>query len=425
MRYFVCMVFLFGLVHHSCAQERSLGFFVTNAEENAPGLLENANLQKVGELQNEIIRAQNNAFQVNATSEVLVAPYFNSNGKFLDVTTNPSVNALGYDVGITNGGLYSAQVNITKNIFNKTIVDNLLLQNQLSNASLALGQEEMTRNLVKNITDLYIFTYQLQLQKDFTLGIIEDLNNRLKVMELLVKRGILAESDYLAIQSDIGTKQLELDQIDINFKNLYTQMGNLSGVTLSNFDPLAEPQIETTSQKDTLLFEKRFALDSLQISADQNVFENQYRPQVSVYGNSGLNAVDLNNLQRRFGLSAGLRLTIPIYDGHQKKYNELQNKLKLDNLDYYKKYNETQAQNTLESLQMQMEGQTAYLKQMEQQLQLQSNILEIYKQKMVQGLASVIDYLNLVQTYKLMAYAKLQAQTNLWLLRNQYNYTNW
>ena len=338
MRYFVCMVFLFGLVHHSCAQERSLGFFVTNAEENAPGLLENANLQKVGELQNEIIRVQNNAFQINATSEVLVAPYFNSNGKFLDVTTNPSVNALGYDVGITNGGLYSAQVNITKNIFNKTIVDNLLLQNQLSNASLALGQEEMTRNLVKNITDLYIFTYQLQLQKDFTLGIIEDLNNRLKVMELLVKRGILAESDYLAIQSDIGTKQLELDQIDINFKNLYTQMGNLSGVSLTNFDPLAEPQIETTSQKDTLLFEKRFALDSLRISADQNVFENQYRPQVSVYGNSGLNAVDLNNLQRRFGLSAGLRLTIPIYDGHQKKYNELQNKLKLDNLDYYKKF---------------------------------------------------------------------------------------
>ena len=215
MRYFVCMVVLFGLVHHSCAQERSLGFFVTNAEENAPGLLENANLQNVGELQNEIIRARNNAFQINATSEVLVAPYFNSNGKFLDVTTNPSVNALGYDVGITNGGLYSAQVNITKNIFNKTIVDNLLLQNQLSNASLALGQEEMTRNLVKNITDLYIFTYQLQLQKDFTLGIIEDLNNRLKVMELLVKRGILAESDYLAIQSDIGTKQLELDQMSV------------------------------------------------------------------------------------------------------------------------------------------------------------------------------------------------------------------
>jgi len=174
-----------------------------------------------------------------------------------------------------------------------------------------------------------------------------------------------------------------------------------------------------------LLFEKRFTLDSLQISADQNVFENQYRPQVSVYGNSGLNAVDLNNLQRRFGLSAGLRLIIPIYDGHQKKYNELQNKLKLDNLDYYKKYNETQTQNNLESLQIQMEGQTEYLKQMEQQLQLQSNILDIYKQKMVQGLASVIDYLNLVQTYKLTAYAKLQAQTNLWLLRNQYNYTNW
>lgn len=425
MKYVVGLVFLIVFMTISQAQEKSLGFFITSAKDNAPGLLENANLLKVGELQNNIIRAQNNAFQVNASSEILVAPYFNSNGKFMDITANPSVNAIGYDVGITNGGLYSAQLNITKNLFNKTIVDNLLFQNRLSNKSVALVQEEITRNLVKNITDLYIFAYQLQLQRDFTKNIIEDLNKRLKVTELLVKRGILAESDYMTIQSDIGNKQLELDQIEINFKNLYTQMGNLSGVSLMGFESLKAPEIEVAQQKDSLLFEKRFAIDSLRISADQNVFENQYKPQVSLYGNSGLNAVDLNNLQRRLGLSAGLRMTIPIYDGNQKKYNQLQNKLKMDNLDYYKKYNEVQTKNNLESLRLQIDSQKAYLQQMELQLKRQTNILDIYKEKMVQGLASVIDYLNLVQTYKLTAYAKLQAQTNLWLLRNQYNYTNW
>ena len=425
MKYVVGLVFLIVSMTISQAQEKSLGFFITSAKENAPGLLENANLLKVGELQNNIIRAQNNAFQVNASSEILVAPYFNSNGKFMDITANPSVNAIGYDVGITNGGLYSAQLNITKNLFNKTMVDNLLFQNRLSNKSVALVQEEITRNLVKNITDLYIFAYQLQLQRDFTKNIIEDLNKRLKVAELLVKRGILAESDYMTIQSDIGNKQLELDQIEINFKNLYTQMGNLSGVSPMGFEPLKAPEIEVAQQKDTLLFEKRFAIDSLRISADQNVFENQYKPQVSLYGNSGLNAVDLNNLQRRLGLSAGLRMTIPIYDGNQKKYNRLQNKLKMDNLDYYKKYNEVQTKNNLESLRLQIDDQKEYLQQMELQLKRQTNILDIYKEKMVQGLASVIDYLNLVQTYKLTAYAKLQAQTNLWLLRNQYNYTNW
>ncbi len=424
MRYVVVVFFLLVQVQRCWAQEKSLGHFLTNAEENAPGLLENANLQKIGELQMNIIEAQNRAFQVSASSEVLVAPYFNSNGRFLDVTTNPSINAIGYDVGITNGGLYSAQVNITKNIFNKTIVENLLFQNRLANGSLALGREELARNLVKNVADLYVFTYQVQLQKQFTLGVIADLEQRLLVMELLVKRGILAESDYLALLTDIGNRRLELDQLEINYQNLYTQLGNLSGVPLRDFDALSEPLIEMAPKRDTLLFERRFVLDSLQVVADQNVFENQYRPQVSVYGNSGLNAVDLNNIQRRLGLSAGLRLIVPIYDGNQKKYNRLQNQLRMDNLDAYKKYNAVQTQNDLQSLLAQIEGQRGYLEQMGEQLRMQSNLLKIYKEKMVQGQATVIDYLNLVQTYKLTAYAKLQAQTNLWLLYNQYNFTN-
>tara|TARA_R100001039_G_C1831760_1_gene95510 strand:- start:389 stop:790 length:402 start_codon:yes stop_codon:yes gene_type:complete len=106
-------------VFSSKAQEASLDYFISEAKMNLPVLKENYNLQKIGEIQNDIIVAQNKAFQVNATSEVQVAPYFNNNGRFIDVTTTPSPRAYGYDVGITNGGLYSAQLNVTKNLLIK------------------------------------------------------------------------------------------------------------------------------------------------------------------------------------------------------------------------------------------------------------------------------------------------------------------
>ena len=136
---FLCFPILHG-------QEVGLDYFLQKAKENTPVLLENNNLQKIGEIQNDIIMAQNKAFQVNATSEVQVAPYFNNNGRFIDVTTTPSPRAYGYDVGITNGGLYSAQLNVTKNLFNQKTVDNLLFQNKVQNKTLSLSAEEIEHN---------------------------------------------------------------------------------------------------------------------------------------------------------------------------------------------------------------------------------------------------------------------------------------
>ena len=425
MRHLVFWIFLFTNTTSLYAQDNNLKYFISKAKENAPVLQENNNLQKIGKLQNDIIHAQNNAFQVNATSEVLVAPYFNNNGNFMDITATPSANAIGYDVGITNGGLYSAQVNVTKELFNKTIVDNLLFQNKVSNTSLELSSEEIYHFIDKSITDTYILAYQFQLQQDFTKNVIEDLEKRLQVVALLVQRGILMESDYLLIQLDIENRKLELETIGNNLNNSYTLLLNLSGIKAADFYRLSKPNLMLENVRNSFFYEKRFFNDSLQIYANQLVFENQYKPQVLAYGNSGMNAVELQNMERRFGLSAGLRLTIPIYDGKQRRFNELQNKLKYENLDFYRQNNEIQLQNNLKSLQQQMSVLEGNLQQMGNQLVKQENILEIYKGKLVQGQVSVIDYLNVLQNYKLMEYTRFQAQTNLWLLYNQYNFTNW
>lgn len=52
-------------------------------------------------------------------------------------------------------------------------------------------------------------------------------------------------------------------------------------------------------------------------------------------------------------------------------------------------------------------------------------ILEIYKGKLVQGQISIVEYLNLMQTYRMSVYTILQAQTNHWLLQSQLNYLQW
>lgn len=426
MKTLLFSLFLFFVSYFVGAQNQlNLDYFVNRAKEHAPALLENDNLLKIGEIQNNIINAQHNAFQVNATSEVLLAPYFDNNGKAIDITTTPSADAYGYDVGITNGGLYSVQVNVTKNLFNNAITANLLFQNKIQNQALSLSSEEITHTLSKNITDAYIMAYQLQLQEAFTKEILKDLDKRLQVVALLVKRAILMESDYLLLQIDVEGKKLELQQIQNNLKVAISQLYNLSGIPVGNMETLEAPNFTHTQNPSRFFYEKKFKNDSLQIRANQGVFEGQYKPQVTAYANTGLNAVETQDIYRKFGASTGLRLTIPIYDGMQRTYNAQQSRLKEDNLAFYKEHAKVQTANNLKSIQQQVQALETSMQLLENQLKKQENILEIYKGKLVQGQISIIDYLNVIQSYKMNAYAKLQMQTNHWLLQNQYNFINW
>ncbi|MCM4157942.1 TolC family protein [Gramella sp. AN32] len=422
------LICLFSFCQFSFSQNNpGLDIFLKNARQNAPNLRENGNLKQIGKIQDDIIRAQKNAFQVNATSEVLFAPYFNNDGRIIDITTTPSPTAYGYDVGITNGGLYSAQINVTKNLFNQAILDNLLFQNQVKNDAIILSSEEISHNLTKNITDAYVMAYQLQLQEGFTQEILKNLEKRLEVLELLVKRGILQESDYLLLQLDIESKKLELQQIQNNLQIAISQLHSLSGTRAQETGKLEEPKIftEIASEELTRFFERKFINDSLQIAADEDVFENAYKPQLTAYGNTGLNAVEIPNIEHRIGLSAGFRLTIPIYNGKQRQYNAQQSKFKEENLQFYRNNAKIQLENNLESIQNQISALKENRILLDKQLKKQEKILEIYKGKLVQGQVSIVDYLNVIQNYKQNVYTQLQMQTNMWLLQSQYNFINW
>lgn len=425
MKYYSLFFLLFLCISAKAQDNISLEYFISQAKTHLPALQENKNLQKLEEIQTKIIKVQNSAFDINITSEILIAPYFNNNGKLIDITTNPSPEAYGYDVGITNGGLYSSQLNITKNLFNQSVIDNLLFQNKLKNKARLLSSEENIHNLNKNLVETYIMAYQLQLKEEINTKILSDLNKRLEVVELMVKKGILMESDYLLLQLDLEQKKLEIQQIQGNFNKTINELYTLAGIPAEEVKQLLEPDLNTVPNPNHFYYQRKFTNDSLQIIADKQVFENQYKPQLSAYGNTGLNAVEIPNIDHRFGVSAGVKLTIPIYDGHQKKYNEMKIELKQDSLNYFREYKKTEMQNNLKNIQEQMNSLNESKSSLETQLKKQENILEIYKGKLVQGQISIIDYLNVVQNYKMNVYTKLQMQTNSWLLQNQYNFTNW
>ncbi|KKK67750.1 hypothetical protein LCGC14_2950940, partial [marine sediment metagenome] len=105
--------------------------------------------------------------------------------------------------------------------------------------------------------------------------------------------------------------------------------------------------------------------------------------------------------------------------------NAKMSSLKQENIQNTLKNKRIVKENNLHSLLDQITAQDKNLSLMEQQLKNQKVLRKLYKDKLVQGQVSVIDYLNVIQSYKSAENAKIQMQTNLWLLQNQYEYINW
>ncbi len=161
------------------------------------------------------------------------------------------------------------------------------------------------------------------------------------------------------------------------------------------------------------------------MEADRQVFNNKYKPKISAYVDGGLNAIQIPNIYHKIGASVGLQFNLPIYDGHQKLINEQKSRLRQENLLHTLKNKQKVKEGNLRSLLDQIAAQDNNLALMRQQLKRQEALKDIYKEKLVKGQVSVIDYLNVIQNYRTAENVGIQMQTNLWLLRNQYNYINW
>jgi outer membrane protein TolC len=67
------------------------------------------------------------------------------------------------------------------------------------------------------------------------------------------------------------------------------------------------------------VFYTRFVTDSLRLENERALIAFEYKPKINAYTDAGLNSSLQYNPYKNWGWSAGLILSIPIYDNHQRK----------------------------------------------------------------------------------------------------------
>ncbi len=416
-------ILILFIIPWMAAAGRGLDYYIKRGLESNPSLKELSNNILISGLNKSLIKAQYDMPHVNLTSNYLIAPYFNNGSNF--ITANPGPDAIGYDVGITNGGLYSAMLNVDKSIFNSGMTAPYVNRADIDIVRDSFSISLTRHSLEKEITGRYLKCYELQQLYYITQEIADKFKQQLEITGALVKSGSAKQSDYLLLKIEARSQALAAEQYRSDFISGFYSLNTICGITDSTINNLDKIQIFYKEPVKHSRFLVKFGLDSNAALNMQEIFETKYLPQLDVFFNMGLNAVELPGIQKKFGISAGINFNLPLYDGNQKSITRQQTQISLNSIGYYKENREIVFANKLADAKKQINLLLSNLNEIRGQLAEYEKVIKISEEELLHGQLSMIEYITIIKNYLKLRKNEASTSAKYQMAVNQYNYWNW
>ncbi|WP_460503947.1 TolC family protein, partial [Hymenobacter agri] len=159
--------------------------------------------------------------------------------------------------------------------------------------------------------------------------------------------------------------------------------------------------------------QRQYTLDSLRLRLDRQAVDAAYRPKVSAVVDAGLQSSSYLPvaLAHSVGLGMGLQLSVPIFDGHQRQLQYQRLDLSEQSRRGYRKFLTVQRQQQYEQLEGLIRASDALLARIREQLRVADALVGAARQQLATGDVAILDYLNLVTSYRTLQFSLTQAQT--------------
>lgn len=389
---------------------RSLDFYLEQGVQHSPLLKENVNALALNRLDSLLNIAFNK-------------PYVQGIGQLLYAPANQT---FGYDQSNTNGGLYSGIVQVNRNLNYRK---NLRIQNNLNLAlrdSLVNTIRINQNDLQKGIIDLYLTAYQDYQQMTIFNDLFKILSRQNNLLKDLLRSAIFAQSDYLAFRVDLQQSEINYETAKVQFLQDLLILNTLCNIPDTELVHLDKPALRlrpnfSLADNPYLL---RYRFDSLIIEGNRRVIDIFYRPTFDLYANAGTNAVAVTQLGQRLGYSVGMNISIPIYNGNQRRLQYQKLNVSQFNIQNYRGQYINRFNLRLRTVNEQLAVNLRLLDLTEKQNTDVENLLTISQARLYRGDMSAIDYLLIVQRYLNIKLALNQLFVQRQRLVGEFNYRN-
>ena len=408
---YILGVFLCILTYSvSLAQTYSLDHYLETANTTSPLLKDLKNQSTLSQLDSLRLRATFKP-QVNGSSNALFAPVIGGYGYSGAITNVQTFNAL---IGVN-------QAIITKKYLNSQFAAISLVRDSLINAVQLSGQD-----LKRAITAQYITAYGSLQQLKFSKEVVELLSTEEGLLKKLTRNNVYKQSDYLTFLVTLKQQQLQVLQARLQYKNDYTTLNYLSGIVDTSMIELADPNINRTLPADinSSIFFTKYKIDSLRLVNNRKLLDYSYQPKANVFADGGYNTDFTPPIYKNFGTSIGFGVTIPIFDGGQRKIVYRKLSLEEETRQYYKSFFNTQYRQQVAQLNQQIAENENLLKQINDQIKYTESLIKVDTQLLQTGDLKIADLILAVNNYLTVKNLLTQTTISRLQLINQLNYWN-
>ncbi|TSA62586.1 MAG: TolC family protein [Sediminibacterium sp.] len=396
------------LVNIAKAQEKSLAYFIENGLENNP-LLKDYRYQQRSNLIDSLRILAGYQPQVNAVSTSNYAP---------------TIGGWGYDGAITNGTNFSQLMTVSKRLVSKENLQNQQAAIQLLNESLINNGKITEQDLKKSIIAQYITAYGDWLQLGYNKEVLALLKKQQNLLKNLTEKTVYRQTDYLSFLVTMQQQEFLISQLTVQYQNDYSSLNYLCALKDTIAVALQKPSIELAliPEAETSIFYQQYKTDSLRLKNSDALIDFSYKPKVNLYGDGGYLSSFAPEAYKNFGISVGVNITVPIYDGKQKKMQHdkisIAEQSRQDYRDYFKK----QYAQQIAQLFQQLHATQQLIAQTNQQLSFSAALIEANQKLIETGDAHMADYILAINNYlTIKNNLTLNTITQLQLI-NQINY---
>lgn len=367
------------------AQQRTLDFYLAQADINAPDLAALQNQMKSLGFDSSKLKASYGP-QVAANANLLYAPV---------------IKGWGYDNAITNGQDVTGVVTVSKGIIGKNNLQARLNSFSIQKQQLNNQSSFTRKSLRQNVTQQYIICYGNQQQYLLTKEIDTFLQTEDDVLKALAQSATFKQTDYLTFKVALQQQHLVVQQAKAQYLSDLGLLNYLCGIEDSSWTALSAPVIEDSILLpfEQTTYYQASLLDSIKIDNDARIINLDYKPRINVFADGGYQSSLVYQAHKNFGASVGLTFTLPLYDGKQRKMSLLQNKLLEDSRKRYTDFYRKQYNQQVLQLTQQIDGYERLITEAEQQLLYSQTLVEANRKQLATGDVHITDYLLSINNY--------------------------
>lgn len=401
------LLFLF-CVHANAQSKNTLSYYLDIAQKNSPVL---------NDYNNQVFLNRIDSLKLRATYSFIVSSEGNAGYA-------PNVKGWGYDNVITNGQFVFAGVRVAKEFISRNNLNTRLAGYNATIAQVLAQKNITTQTLNKQITDQYIATYTNQQQYELSKEIIHLLNEEDVVLKKLTQDAIFKQTDYLSFKVTLQQNELALQQQKADWQNNYALLNYLSGIVDNEFQPLEAPYFEETPvlSFEKSIYAKAFEADSLKLANDAKIIEYNYKPKITAFSDGGYQSSFTAMPYKNFGVSVGVAISMPFYDGHQKQMLLQQNQLELQTRQKYLEQTERQYQQQVFQVKNQITQYDEMIGTANEQITYAKTLVEANAKQLPTGDVRMVDFILSINNLLGLRANIIQYNTRLFNLKNQLQY---